>query len=192
MIETERFEEVAVDTTDALWDWLERNHETETSVWLVTWKRAAGEKYVSVDAVLDALIAYGWIDGIRRKRTDLQTMQLISPRKVQHWSKSYKDRAARLEREGRMQPAGRRAIEAAKASGLWTFMDDVDALIVPSDLDAALTAEGCGAGAFAALPGAYRRNVLRWIKLAKTPKTRAKRVEKAAVSTAKNERLPQM
>lgn len=45
--------------------------------------------------------------------------------------KSYKDRVARLRAENRMQPPGLQAVAEGKRSGLWTFMDDVDALIVP-------------------------------------------------------------
>ena len=46
--------------------------------------------------VLDELICFGWIDGIRRKLDNERTMQLISPRKVEHWARTYKERAAKL------------------------------------------------------------------------------------------------
>ena len=97
-------------------------------------------------------MAFGWIDGIRRKLDDDRTMQLISPRKVQHWAKSYKDRAARLIEEGRMQAPGLASIEAGKASGLWSFMDDVDALIVPEDLRMALDDQRGGGPLFRRKP----------------------------------------
>jgi hypothetical protein len=42
------------------------------------------EKYVSIDEVLDELLCFGWIDGIRRKLDLDRTMQLIAPRKVEH------------------------------------------------------------------------------------------------------------
>ncbi|MGF1523702.1 MAG: YdeI/OmpD-associated family protein [Leptolyngbyaceae cyanobacterium] len=35
-----------------------------------------------------------------------------------------------------------------------------------------------------------RRNTLRWIKLAKTPATRAKRVQKTATLVAQNKQIP--
>ena len=56
-------EQVEVTSQAALWAWLETHHSQDASVLLVTWKKAAGETYVGRDAVLDALIAYGWIDG---------------------------------------------------------------------------------------------------------------------------------
>ncbi|MCI5082728.1 MAG: hypothetical protein MRY78_13610, partial [Saprospiraceae bacterium] len=134
MTKTENFEQVEISSVEELHQWLEQHHTQQESVWLVTFKKQVPEKYVSVSEVLDELLCYGWIDGIRRKLDTDRTMQLIAPRKAQHWAKTYKDRAARLEKEGRMQDAGRKAIALSKKNGLWNFMDDVDALIKPADL----------------------------------------------------------
>jgi len=157
---------------------LEANHPQEASIWLVTYKKHIEGKYVSTSDVLDELLCFGWIDGIRRKLDDDPTMQLISPRQTQHWAKSDKDRVARLEKEGRMHPAGLKVIEESKQNGLWNFMDDVDALIMPDDLVEALQADPNAYAYFIEAAPSYRRNVLRWIKLAKTAKTRADRIEK--------------
>ena len=193
MTKTENFERVEVASEEALWDWLEANHGQEASVWLVTWKKEAGVRYLSTGAVLDALVAYGWIDGIRRKHEEPErTMQLIAPRKMQAWAASYKARAERLEREGRVRPSGRAAIAKAKANGMWSFYDDVDALIVPADLQAALAARPGALAGFEASPPAYRRNLLRWVKLAKTAPTRAKRIAEIAKAAAEDRRIPQM
>ena len=192
MIRTEDFAEVEVTSVACLRAWLEEHHAQEDSVWLVTWKKSVPEKYVSREDVLDELIAFGWIDGIRRKLDDDRTMQLISPRKVQHWSKSYKDRAARLIETGRMAPPGFASIEAGKASGHWSFMDDVDALIVPDDLQAALDAAPKALRYFEDTPDAYRRNLLRWVKLAKTDATRSKRIGQIVSACGAGDCIPQM
>jgi uncharacterized protein YdeI (YjbR/CyaY-like superfamily) len=60
-----------------------KNHTQKEIIWLVTYKTSA-EKYVSIDEVLDELLCFGWIDGIRRKLDLDRTMQLIAPRKVEH------------------------------------------------------------------------------------------------------------
>ncbi|QUJ75509.1 YdeI/OmpD-associated family protein [Sulfitobacter albidus] len=179
--------DVEITTPAALWDWLEAHHTRPDSVRLITWKAAHPDKYVSREDVLDALIAYGWIDGRRFVVDDDRTAQLIAPRQQQAWSQSYKDRAERLRAKGRMRPAGEDAIAQGKASGLWYFFADVDALIVPDDLAADLDL-----ARWEALAPSYRRNVLRWIKLAKTAPTRAKRIRAAARATQRGEKLPQM
>lgn len=182
-------QQVEIKSSDALWAWLDRHHAQEASVLLVTWKAAKRDWYVSREAVLDGLIAYGWIDG-RRYTVDAQrTAQLVAPRATQFWAQSYKDRARALEADGKMQPSGRAAVEQGKASGLWDFMADVDRLEVPDDLDAAL---GTGRSAWDVLAPSYRRNVLRWIKLAKTQTTRQKRIAQAAAATAQGVKIPQM
>ena len=185
------FERVEIEGAADLWDWLEVNHAQAESVWLVTYKKSTPEKFVGTGDVLDALIAFGWIDGVRRKLDDARTMQLIAPRKTQAWALSYKERAARLDQDGRMHEAGRDAIARSKAAGLWDFFDDVDRLIVPEDLAMALD-EKAARGSFDAFAPSYRRNVLRWIKIAKTQKTREKRIAVAAEATAAGRKLPQM
>jgi len=170
-------ERLEITASDQLHTWLAEHHGRDQSVWLVTWKAKHRDRYVSREQVLDELVAWGWIDGARKKVDDDRTMQLVSPRRTQYWARSYKVRAARLEAEGRMQPPGRASVEAGRANGLWTFIDDVDALIVPDDLAEALTSAGAHER-FDALAPSYRRNVLRWLKLAKTAPTRAKRIAK--------------
>ncbi len=175
-----------------LWDWLGAHSGQDDAVWLVTWKAHVREKYVGRDAVLDALIAHGWIDGRRMKLDDDRTMQLIAPRRQRAWAQSYKDRAARLIEEGRMHPQGQAAVDAGRASGLWDHFADVDALVLPEDLRSALDAHPPASAEFDAWPPSVRRNVLRWIKGAKTDATRAKRIAETSERAQRGERVPQM
>lgn len=185
-----KFERVEIASADELWQWLQKHHNISNSVWLITWKVAHPERYVSRETILDALIAYGWIDGRRLKLDEARTMQLISPRKQQVWAKTYKDRAERLKAEGRMYPSGEAAIEEARQSGRWTESEQIDALIVPNDLTSALEANGGLVWWQAAAPS-YQRNVLRWIAAAKKPETRSKRIDKTSSLAAQHKKVPQ-
>ena len=190
MVKTENFERVEVASAQDLRTWLLENHRQENSVWLVTHKKSIPEKYISRETVLDELLSFGWIDGIRRKLDDHKTMQLISPRKTQHWAQSYKERAQKLIASRQMHAAGMQAIEASKANGLWNFMDDVDQLIVPPDLEQALLQKPQAHAFFTAINPSSKRFVLRWLKLAKTQKTRNSRILKLVELSAKGEKLP--
>ena len=181
-------QKVQIENAAMLRDWLINNHKQQESVWLVTYKAHVPNKYVSTDEVLDELVAFDWIDGRRMKLDDDRTMQLISRRKVQHWSKTYKDRAARLTIDGLMHEAGFAGIERAKNNGGWTFLDDVDALIVPEDLKNALMAMPPAWDFYQEFPPSAKRDILRWIKLAKKPETRLGRIEDAAKKAQRNER----
>ena len=186
----DKFERVEVTSDPALWAWLEQNHTQTASVWLVTFKAAERMNYVSRDKVLDALIAYGWIDGRRAVLDDTRTMQLISPRKQQAWAQSYKTRAARLIEQGRMQPAGLRAWQAGQENGLWQVSDPIDNLLDPPDLTAALETAGAQSWWRSAAPS-YRRNILRWIAAAKGADTRLKRIDIAASHAGLGKKVPQ-
>jgi uncharacterized protein YdeI (YjbR/CyaY-like superfamily) len=189
MIKTENFIQVEVKSSSELREWLLMNHTQKESIWLVTYKKEVTEKYVSVQEVLDQLLCFGWIDGIRRKLDQERTMQLIAPRKVEHWSQTYKLRFAKLEELGLIHQSGFNAVEASKKAGLWNFMDDVDNLIIPNDLQEALTKNNEAKLFFEAINASSKRFVLRWIKLAKTDKTRASRIEQIVQLSLRGEKL---
>lgn len=190
MIDTASFAQIEIDNEADLHAWLAANHAQKESVWLVTYKKSAGAKYLSTDQVLDALLCYGWIDGIRRKLDEQRTMQLIGPRRVQHWSATYKARAARLISEGKMQPSGLAAIDASKAAGLWDFLEDVDDLQLPNDLRQTLSQKPDALAFFEAINPSSKRFALRWLKMAKTDVTRQKRIQQLLELSLRGEKLP--
>ena len=192
MIPTERFEQVEVASAEALRDWLAAHHGQEESVWLVRWLKGAGARSVPIDAILDELLCWGWVDGLARKFDAERTLRLASPRRHQRWTRTYKERAARLIAEGRMQPSGYAAIAEAKRTGGWDELDHVDDLLEPPDLAAALDAVPAARKWWDASAPSYRRNVLRWLALARTPATRGTRVARTAQLSARGEKVPQM
>lgn len=190
MIKTENFDKLEIRSASELREWLVNNHTQTEGIWLITYKKSEKEKYVSRDEVLDELICFGWIDGIRRKLDNSRTMQLITPRRVQHWAKTYKERANRLIEENKMHQSGFESIKQGKESGLWNFMDDVDNLVIPKDLEIALNKIEGAFDFFVNINDSSKRFVLRWIKLAKTDKTRNTRIEKIAKLSSIGEKLP--
>lgn len=169
--------------------WLRANHRQTDGVWFVSWRRHTGKPAVSYeDAVCEAL-CWGWIDSVVRTLDDDRRMLWMAPRRAGSvWSKPNKERVERLERQRRMTAAGRRAVETARANGMWTALDDADNEVIPDDLAAAFARHEGSAENFAAFPGSVRRGVLGWIGLAKRPETRAKRIEETATRAARNER----
>lgn len=180
----DRFPRVEVTTAAALWRWLDAHHDQPEGVWLVTYKKAVPSRHVTTDEVLDALVAHGWTDGIRRQLDAERTMQLISPRRAKAWAASYKARAERLMAAGRMHASGLAAVERARRSGGWEEHAEVDALVVPDDLREALQARDGAWEAFSGFPPSTRRNMLRWIALARTTPTRERRISRLADDAA--------
>lgn len=176
----DRFPQVPVRSRAELHQWLCEHHAQDEAVWLQTWKKVVPAQHVTHEDVLDELVAFGWTDGVMRRLDDERVMQLISPRRTQPWARTYKTRAERLIASGLMHPAGLASVQAAKATGAWEAMNDVDDLLVPDDLAAALAALPPAAENFAAFPPSTRRNILRWIATARTSPTRTTRITTTA------------
>jgi len=175
MTEHDRFEPA---DRAALRAWLEAHHDSSPGIWLVLPRRPrSGGGDLDYDAVVEEALCFGWIDGRTRPVDEERSMLLLSPRRpTGTWAASNKARIERLAAAGRMTEAGWRAVEVAKANGSWSFLDDVDALVVPDDLAAALDADPEARRHFAAFPPSARKAALYWIKTAKRPETRDRRV----------------
>ena len=107
------------------------------------------------------------------------------------WSKANKERVERMNAAEKMRPAGLWKIEQSKADGSWAFLDDVEAFVIPDDLAAALAEYEDAEENFAAFPPSSRRGILEWIKQAKRPETRSKRVRETAELASRNVRANQ-
>jgi len=169
--------------------WLDEHHETATAVWLVSWRRHTGHPTVAYDDAVTEALAVGWIDSQAKRLDEDRTMQRYTPRRpTSGWSGLNKQRVARLEAEGRMGAAGRTVIEVAKANGTWTLLDDVENLVVPDDLAAALEEHAGAQEAWEAFPRSAKIQMLHWIVTAKRPETRRARVAEIAEKAGRGER----
>jgi uncharacterized protein YdeI (YjbR/CyaY-like superfamily) len=170
--------------------WLEANHATSPGVWLAVGKKDGTVTTLTYDEAVEEALCFGWIDSIVNRLDRHRFKQLFTPRKPgSAWARSNKERVERLTREGRMAPAGLAAIDAAKANGSWTLLDDVEDLVVPDDLAAALDENPAASRSFAAFSGSALKMILYWVATAKRPETRAKRIAQT-VSAAAEGKLP--
>lgn len=185
-------ERVPVDSRADLRTWFAANHGRRDGVWLVTWRAASGRPAPSYDDIVCECLAVGWVDSIARGLDEDRTMLYLAPRKPRSgWSRPNKERVARLEAEGLLTEAGHRVVEAARADGSWSLLDEVEDLVVPADLAAAFEARPGAWQHWDAFPRSARRGVLEWIVQAKRPETRARRVTETADRAAVGERANQ-
>lgn len=177
---------VAIASRAALREWLEANHDRSAGVWIVTDKKGSPD-YLSYDAIVEELLCFGWIDSLPRALDDRRSMRYVAPRKPGGaWSKVNKARISTLIANGRMAPPGLARIEAARKDGSWEFLDDVDDLIAPDDLIAALEGYPNARSHYEAFPPSWKKIILEWIKTAKRPETRRKRIAETAEQAERN------
>jgi uncharacterized protein YdeI (YjbR/CyaY-like superfamily) len=111
---------LSFNTAEAWRQWLEKNHPGLKGVWLRMYKKASGIASINYNEALDEALCFGWIDGQVKQYDSDSYIQKFTPRRARStWSKRNIAHVERLEQEGRMQPPGLKAVEAAKANGCW-------------------------------------------------------------------------
>nr|BCJ78214.1 hypothetical protein [Niallia circulans] len=111
---------VLFEDQEAFEKWLESNHETSPGLFLQIAKKNAPFTTVSYQEALEAALCYGWIDSHKKKYDDHSWLQKFTPRSARSiWSKVNTDKVEQLMADGKMKPAGLRAVEDAKRSGRW-------------------------------------------------------------------------
>lgn len=176
-------------TSRAEWRaWLAANHAEAEGAWLVTFKKHCGDRYLPWSEIVQELLCFGWIDARARRVDEDRMKRHVSPRKPGSiWSAVNKRHVAELQQEGLMTPAGQRLIDAAKADGSWTFLDDIDALVEPDDLAAALDASAAARAAWDETSPSLRKQALYHVKTAKRADTRGRRIERIVERAARGE-----
>lgn len=129
-------------TAESFYNWLARNHDKASEIWIKIHKVNSGLKSITPKEAIDVVLCWGWIDGLRRGFDDKSFLQRYTPRtKKSVWSQINIDNVARLIEEGRMTPHGVREVEAAKADGRWARAYRSKGATMPADLQAAVDAE---------------------------------------------------
>jgi uncharacterized protein YdeI (YjbR/CyaY-like superfamily) len=178
-------------TDRAAWrQWLVQNHAASGGVWLVYEKAVEGKRRLSYNDIVDEAVSFGWIDSLTRSLDAERAMLYISPRKPRSpWSRSNKERVARLIKGGFMTEAGLAVVEAAKRDGSWDVYDAVEQLTIPSDLEAAFADNKAARQNFAAFSASNKKQLLWYLASARRPETRQKRIVQIVHAAAQNKSL---
>lgn len=158
-------------------EWLQKNHISEQSVWLVYYKKKSGLTSLSWSQAVDEALCFGWIDSTARPIDDEKYMQFFSKRKATSvWSKVNKEKVKRLMDAKLIALAGLEIIEKAKQNGSWTILDEIEELIIPEDLEKKFKTKKGSKDFFLTISKSVRKAILQWLVLAKRPETRQKRI----------------
>ena len=163
----------------ALEKWMKKNHGKAEGLWVKIAKASTGIKSITHSDALDLALCYGWIDGLRRRLDDQYFLQKFTPRTSSStWSVINQQKVATLIKEGRMQPGGLAAIEAAKKNGRWeSAYKSQKTIEVPADLQESLDNNKKAKTFFSKLSSQNRFAILFRIGKVKRPDTRARKIE---------------
>lgn len=184
-------EELVVSDAEALRAWLLDHHTTSPGVWLAIARKGGTLTTLTWQQAVDEALCVGWIDGQARKRDDKTSSIRFTPRGPRSsWSQRNVGRVARLEMEGRMLPAGRAAVEAARADGRWqaAYAPQSEAE-VPASFAAAIAANPAAQAMFDVLTKSNRFALIYRLGSVKRAETRERKIGEFVAMLARHETI---
>lgn len=166
--------------------WLEKNHQSKHSVWLVYYKASTKTPSLSWSDAVDEALCFSWIDSTKKTIDNERYMQYFCKRKPKsNWSKVNKAKVKTLIEQGLMKEAGFKSIKIAKENGSWWFLDKVEALVIPKDLKEAFADYKDSSDYFDNLTNSAKKILLYWVVSAKRKETRQKRIIEIAENASR-------
>ncbi|SRR5260221_10283517 len=171
--------------------WLKEYHTTIRGIWLKIAKKETGILSLSYAEAVESALCYGWIDGQKASCDEQYWLQKFTPRGPKSmWSKVNCDKATALLASDRMQLAGRRQVELAKADGRWEAAYDSQSKIsIPDDFQGELDNNQKAKEFFMTLNSVNRYAILYRIHTAKKPETRSARIKKFIEMLSNHQKL---
>ncbi|MFF5179370.1 YdeI family protein [Micromonospora sp. NPDC000316] len=184
-------DELIVADGDGLRAWLSINHATSPGVWLALTKKGGTVTALTWQDAVDEGLCFGWIDGQARKRDAETSWIRFTPRRPRSsWSQINVAHVARLEAQGRMQPSGRAAVEAAKADGRWAAAYAPPSTAeVPADLLAAIAVNPAAQAMFDVLTKTNRFALIHRLNAVKRAETRERKIGEYVAMLARHETI---
>jgi len=170
--------------------WLERNHNRATELLVGFHKKASGKKSITYAEALDEALCFGWIDGVRRSLDETSYTIRFTPRKPRSiWSLVNVKHVERLQKEGRMQPAGLEAYARRdpKRTGIYSFENRPRQL--SAAYEKAFRENKAAWNFFQEQPPSYKKLMIFRTMSAKKEETRLRRLKQLIESSEKGVRL---
>ncbi len=170
-----------VTSRNAWRSWLAKNHNTESEIWLVYYKKHAEQPRIPYNDAVEEALCYGWIDSIVKRIDGDRFAQRFTPRrKGSPLSEMNKERARRMISAGKMA-----------ASGLATVKGKLDGdFIIPERILAALKKDKSAWKNFQSFPEHYQRIRVAYVKGAQSrPEEFQRRLKHFLKMTAQNKKF---
>ena len=172
-------------------NWLALHHQTSAGIRLQIAKKGASIITISYDQALESALCYGWIDSQKEKKDEQSWLQRFTPRGVRSiWSKVNKDKAEILIADGRMKPAGLKAIEIAKKNGQWDkAYESQSNASIPEDFALELERNSEAKAFYETLDRQNKYAITFRIHTAKKQETREKRIKEFILMLQNGEKI---
>ena len=175
---------------DEFRQWLERNHASETELWVGYYRVGIGKSSMTWSQSVDQALCFGWIDGIRKKVDDGRYCIRFTPRKKNStWSKINIAKVEELMQKGLMRPAGIVAYSYCKEVNSRKYSYEGSSEEWPAEFENTFKASQSAWKYFTQQSASYKRTMVHWIMSAKRKDTQLSRLEKLIYSSEQHTRF---
>lgn len=173
------------------YDWLLNNHDQHKGVYLIFYKLEMNVPTMRWEEAVKVALCFGWIDSTVKSLGNGKRKQYFTPRNPKSpWSALNKKYVDKLIETNLMQGPGLKSIKIAKKNGMWTYMDDVENLIIPKDLQIVFDINPRAFENYKNFARGYRKRYLSWLKSAKREETRQNRIREIISLCKANKKAP--
>lgn len=170
--------------------WLIANHATSAELWVGLHKKATGRPSITWPELVDQLLCFGWIDGVRKSLGAESYVIRTTPRRPgSTWSAVNLRRGAALIDEELMEPAGLAAWEARDESKAARYSFERQRVTLGEVYEAEFRRDAAAWSFFESQPPGYRKTATWWVVSAKREETRQRRLRTLIEDSAAGRRI---
>lgn len=171
--------------------WLLKNHATATELLVGFHKRHTSTPCITWPESVDGALAFGWIDGVRRRIDDDTYSIRFTPRKAgSTWSLVNVRRVEALRAAGAMHAAGEAVFARRSEAKTGNYSYEQRPQELPAPYLVKLKKNKAAWAFFSTQAPWYRRTATHWVMSAKKEETRDRRFAQLEADSAQGLRVP--
>lgn len=173
--------------------WLEDHHDSATELWVGLHKKGSGHASITWPELVDQLLCFGWIDGVRKSLdADRYVIRTTPRRPGSLWSAVNRRRVPALIEAGLMHPAGLAAWNARDDEKSRRYSFERDDVGLGDAYEAEFRRHPAAWDFFQAQPPGYRKTATWWVISAKREETRLRRLRTLIEDSAAGLRIKEL
>ena len=158
-------------------EWLEKNHKTETEIFVGFYKVSSGKTSMNWSQAVDQALCFGWIDGVVNSIDENSYQRRFTPRRRSSiWSAVNIEKVEKLIKQGLMQDAGLEIYKHRTNSKSKIYAFENEEVSLSIEFEKTFKENKIAWDFFQTLAPTYRKPSLNWVMSAKQEATKLKRL----------------
>jgi len=175
------------------YNWLEKNHDTETEVFIGFYKVHTKKPSMTWSESVDQALCFGWIDGVRKSGDEESYVLRFTPRRKDSiWSAVNIKKIETLTKAGLIKPSGIAAFERRKESKSRIYSFEQDLMEFSKEFESAFKSNEKAWNFFQSQAPWYKKAAIHIVMSPKNESTRKKWLNQLISDSANEKRLDRL